>query len=313
MNRTAVAVLVAVSSVLGLGSACQADGVFVPDLETWKRMREQGLVNEPEQKAAIFFDKGREQLIISPKYEGPAEKFAWIIPVPTRPKVEIADEAIFYELYELAASVFLSSKRADEVKVLEKATIGAYDVNVLSATDGKALMKWLSQNGYHLPEKALEPVKSYVRRRWTFVACKIHDPRSAAGLRTGTLAPLKLTFASPQPVYPLRLSSANPEPFQLIVYLVMPSPVRPEDYRFVECPAMPMRPDALPWARLEREDGQWWREEFPLLGRTGWRDLEMWVIYRSGSNKVNPRKCTQDLAWIIRTEKTRPSSIPPAP
>ena len=86
-------------------------------------------------------------------------------------------------------------------------------------------MKWLSTNGYELPQKALDPVKEYVTRHWTFVACKIadSDPNTAEGLKTGTLAPLSMTFRTARPVYPLRMS-ANSKPFDLLVYVILPVP-----------------------------------------------------------------------------------------
>ncbi len=63
------------------------------------------MINEPEQKAAIFFSHGTEKLMVSPSYDGATEKFAWIIPVPARPKVEIVDGAIFHELAALTTPV----------------------------------------------------------------------------------------------------------------------------------------------------------------------------------------------------------------
>ena len=43
---------------------------------------------EPSQKAVIYHKNGREKLILQVKYEGPAEDFAWIVPLPAQPQVE---------------------------------------------------------------------------------------------------------------------------------------------------------------------------------------------------------------------------------
>ncbi len=218
-------------AVLALHGLAMADGCFIPTEQEWREGRERSLINEPEQKAVVFFSKGREQLIISPSYQGASSSFAWVVPVPSRPQVEILKGAIFHELAELTMPkqpVVQSAKvegalRAPGVSVLERKTVGAYDVSVLSATDGQALMRWLKANKYHIPDKAIGPMKGYVKQGWTFVASRIKVPSNAKGLRTGTLAPLRLTFSAKQPVYPMKLSSANPKQFDVLVYLVLPS------------------------------------------------------------------------------------------
>ncbi|MBI2843708.1 MAG: DUF2330 domain-containing protein [Armatimonadetes bacterium] len=169
MNQTGKWVNLFSSFVLVIIS-CEAvaDGIMIPDAKAARRALEQALIKEPEQKAVIFFRNGVEQLIISPSYEGATDRFAWVVPVPARPKVEIVEGAIFHELAEITtfqvmsmgpASGEKSSRNDASVRVLERKTVGSYDVSVLSAGDGAALMKWLSGNGYHLPQKAAKPVK----------------------------------------------------------------------------------------------------------------------------------------------------------
>src|SRR5437016_6612077 len=58
-----------------------ADGCFV---FRWNKKKD---INEPTQKAIIFHHQAREDLILQVKYEGPAEDFGWLIPVPGRPEV----------------------------------------------------------------------------------------------------------------------------------------------------------------------------------------------------------------------------------
>ena len=133
----------------------RADGCFMPTDAAWRRQRERSLVLEPNQKALIFFANGKEQLIISPNYSGDASDFAWVVPVPSRPKVEILPGAPFHELARLVepappsfagrpAPAAKSAARSG-VTVIERKTVGDYDVSVLSATDGGALMRWLSR------------------------------------------------------------------------------------------------------------------------------------------------------------------------
>jgi hypothetical protein len=68
-----------VMAMTALGGVARGDGCFV-----WNRGAD---LNEPSQKAIIHW-KGRvETLILQVKYEGRAEDFAWIVPVPARPEV----------------------------------------------------------------------------------------------------------------------------------------------------------------------------------------------------------------------------------
>lgn len=287
--------------------AVGADGCLMVDEATWRARRERALINEPEQKAVVFFSKGTEQLIISPSYEGPSSNFAWVVPVPSRPKVEILEGAIFHELARLVsppptAGKFVAADRAalaevPAVTVLERKTVGSYDVSVLSANDSGALMRWLSNHKYHLPEKARAPVNSYIKQRWTFVACRIKAPGSAKGLKTGTLAPLKLTFKADGPVYPLRISAANPEPFDLLVYLVVPSNEAGRDERYVglvrPC-GIETRVDTRLAATLEA--GQ---DDYPTLAKLSTQDLTVYRVVAGWKGKMEPRHCTNDLFWDV--------------
>jgi len=61
-----------------------ADGCFVLPFK-WNKQKD---INEPTQKAIIFRDGRKEELILQVKYEGPASRFGWLVPVPGLPKVE---------------------------------------------------------------------------------------------------------------------------------------------------------------------------------------------------------------------------------
>ena len=91
---------VAVVLLAGCGTAW-ADGVHFPSEKAWRESREKSLVSEPTQKAVLMLDRGVETLIVSPGFAGDAADFAWVIPVPKRPKVEIVKGALFHEMARL--------------------------------------------------------------------------------------------------------------------------------------------------------------------------------------------------------------------
>src|SRR2546421_4826922 len=76
------------------------DGCFV---FRWDKKAD---INEPTQKAIIFYDAGREDLLLQVKYEGALEDFGWLIPVPSLPKVTKGSMQPFYELSQLTQRQF---------------------------------------------------------------------------------------------------------------------------------------------------------------------------------------------------------------
>jgi hypothetical protein len=281
-----------------------ADGCFMPTKEQWQKRRERAYINEPEQKALICFRDGTEDLIISPSFEGDARDFAWVVPVPSRPKVEIVRGALFHELMRLVApeppAKALGSKgraasapQAAGVTVVEEKRVGAYRVAVLEATEGQALVKWLNTNGYHMPGKALGPVKQYVKERWTFVASKIQSPTAGAGLRTGTLAPLRLTFKARQPVYPMRLSATNPRPFKTLIYLAF-SPGEIERTAQVVIPVQsPLRYKQGARIKATIQAGQ---KLYPTLAKVLPGGAKIFV--QEGGH-IRPEESTRDYVWAV--------------
>jgi len=231
--------------------AAYADGIMLPP-EVHARLLERSYISEPDQKAVVLYRNGVEDLIISPTFAGPVERFAWIIPVPSRPKVDKVDGALFHELAKLAFPRRPKRKGTEGigdtkagVTVLERKQVGAYDVAVLSAADSKALYRWLRANKFAVPPAAKERLDPHIAEKWTFVAARVNVRRAAGALTTGTLAPIRLTFRTSEPIYPLRVSGANPEPFLVLVYYIVPA-------------------DAKTKAPAIKVDGPKSRWEFPL-------------------------------------------------
>jgi hypothetical protein len=96
------------------------------------------------------------------------------------------------------------SSRSGTVSVEKTAKVGAYDVAVLRSESAKDLDTWLTSNGFAvLPEKAAAIVADYIEEDWVFAAIKL--TRRETGRNSPH--PIRLEFASEQPVYPLRLTS----------------------------------------------------------------------------------------------------------
>ena len=146
-------------------------------------------VREPNQKALLWLEGGRETLILQVKYEGAAGDFGWVVPVPGRPKIDTAPTELFYELAVVTQPIVVQAGegmwrrgaragvQAAGVEVVERVQVGPYDATVLAATDEGALASWLREHGYQMPARAEEVLASYVERGWYYVALRIDIAR----------------------------------------------------------------------------------------------------------------------------------------
>jgi hypothetical protein len=219
-----------------------ADGGFVP--------RPQHGVVEPGQNAVIYWANGEEQLTLAVRFSGSASEFAWLVPTPSTPRVESASVQLIYDLSLLTtlrnkqstdgrAGGFGGggSGRPEPIEVLDRKAIGPLETTILKAHDEKALMDWLDKNGYEVAPTVEAVLHDYILRGWTFTAMRVNTgggsgPKPApataaqsAETRDGSIQPVRLTFRTNSPVYPLRISSINGGESQIVLYIITLRPV----------------------------------------------------------------------------------------
>ncbi|HPO15357.1 MAG TPA: DUF2330 domain-containing protein [Candidatus Hydrogenedentes bacterium] len=89
------------------------------------------------------------------------------------------------------------------VQASQSISVGSYDVNVLEVETFNALNQWLSANGFkEVLQVGESAVNSYIAEGWKLVAAKLR--REGEGFSRPH--PLKISFPSPSPVYPMRLT-----------------------------------------------------------------------------------------------------------
>lgn len=224
--------LCVVSFLTGFGGVvkARADGCFV-----WNEPKD---ISEPTQKAIIVYADGYEDLILQVKYEGPVDQFGWLVPVPNLPMVQKASMDCFYELSRYTQEQFSpygGGRGVGGAKVIQMKTVGAYDVAVLSPKNADSLENWLDRNHFSFPKDQTSALDSYIKRRWYFVAIKIHigggifnwlaKRRTQRQLASGELHPLRISFFSDHCVYPLKISSVNGKPSEVQVYVLSREPL----------------------------------------------------------------------------------------
>ena len=221
-------VLLFVGAGLATCAAAWADGGFFPPMPVANEAID---IRGPEQKAFIKYAAGTEDLIIQVSYEGDADQFAWVMPLPAKPVYEKVGGALFHELSKLTAPPPPAAKgrgmganmpaAGEGVVVLERKEVGDFDTALLAATDPNALVSWLKDNDFAQPPEAEPIIKQYVAESWYFMAARIKAATAEAAerLRSGTIAPVRFTFSSEQIIYPLRLTAINKGPVEVLLYV----------------------------------------------------------------------------------------------
>jgi len=200
-------------------------------------------VYQSAQRAVILYGNSTEHLILSVSFEGDAEDFAWVIPVPEKPEIAVSDPELFWELSDFTTRGLPSGggfgcfrhealSPEDGVDVIEEQVVGPYATAVLSATNATALVDWLNANGYIFPEEGEEIISEYIEKEWYFVATKINAVEEDTGyaLAEGAIEPIVLSFASDEIVYPLRITSLSATSPEVLLYVLTDHIMVPEQY-----------------------------------------------------------------------------------
>lgn len=256
MHRKLIAVsLVVILFLLTTPAPALADGGFFPD----SMYRD---LYESTQRAVIlcvnstgnctgnctgnYTGNYTEYLILSVSWEGDAEDFAWVVPVPNIPDITVTDPDLFSELSDFTAvesngggfACFGGAGGPEApggVDVIEEEVVGPYATAILSATNATALADWLNANGYVFPVEGEEVISEYIGREWYFVATRINavDEGTGDALAEGAIEPIVLSFESDEIVFPLRISSlsaSNSTPPEILLYVLADHVMVPEQY-----------------------------------------------------------------------------------
>jgi TonB family protein len=190
-------------------------------------------------------------------YEGAAEDFALVVPVPVvlrEQQVKTLPREVFDRVERMAAprlveyweedpcapegSVGLGSlgaigrglgsgsgygggAGAPLVVIEAEFAVGEYDIVILSARDSSALETWLRDNGYRMPEGASEALRPYVESGMKFFVAKVDVERVTFESGRAVLSPLRVEYESNELSLPVRLGLLNSSGTQdLIVHVL---------------------------------------------------------------------------------------------
>jgi len=219
--------------ILVLGGLC---GGVLTARGDWMIVSPFGMqVWEPGQQALILIDEeaGQEDLFIQVDFIGDTRDFGWIVPTPGLPTLAEAGDEIFRDCALLTQP--LHRRRGDGfgctdnehwatpadardggVIIYDEQTVGIYQTLTLGAEDAVALTDSLQAWGYlhgGNQEAVTSALDFYIDRDWYFVAMRVDSSSAGGGYGHGywygPLETIRFTFATDEPVYPLRISSVS--------------------------------------------------------------------------------------------------------
>jgi len=199
--------------------------------------------NQPVNQAAerIIFSQngdGTVTAVVEILYQGPSERFAWVLPVPGTPDVGISSATAFTRLqaqtnpvYRMNTAVegtcreepFPSSadagaagafdmmagdddddEAAPPVVVLDSGTVGPFDFETIGLdpalpNPGDVAIEWLDDNGYDVSAFGGERLGPYLADGMNLIAFRLRK-----GTMAGSIRPIVLTYDSDHPMIPIR-------------------------------------------------------------------------------------------------------------
>lgn len=194
--------------------------------------------NSPMDQVAenILFVVGPGQITthVQLQFSGSAADFAWVLPIPSIPKLGVSHNQIFSQLqWTTQPSFFLNWQEDDAcgfppifrfdtdcpncavvaetvddgVEVVLKETVGPYEAVVITSEDATAITTWLIDNGYQLGDLGEELLAPYVEMEMYFLALRLSPDREV-----GDLQPIAMTYDAEEPMIPIKLTAIATQP-----------------------------------------------------------------------------------------------------
>ncbi len=192
-------------------------------------------IDQSGEKILFVMDEGHVTAHIQIQYQGTSEQFSWVVPTTVVPEVSVGTDEIFPILSgetqpyvsreyserncEDRGGYFGAQDGAsdagagpdgdidgdadyDGVDIVDSGIVGPFEWVTLDSEDTEALLDWLRENDYVIPEAAYPIVDSYVSADSYFVGLKLTKDSE-----TGDLQPIVLSMDTDEACVPLRLTA----------------------------------------------------------------------------------------------------------
>ena len=158
--------------------------------------------------------------------------------------------------YSMAVGGETQASVQERVRVLSVEHAGVFDVTTIRGADPQALLEWLRNRGYSVPDSVGPVVRKYINEGWVFVASEVR--RGTSARTTTALHPLAFRFPASRPVYPLKLTGAVSQQTRVDLYVLGQRRAAARDFKVVRCLELGapsgLSPKVLPDADLYARD-----------------------------------------------------------
>ncbi|MCH2108451.1 MAG: DUF2330 domain-containing protein [Polyangiaceae bacterium] len=222
-------------------------------------------VNQAAERIIFAQDDAAVTQIVEVQYEGEAENFAWILPVPGTPDVNVSSQIVFDRLqlasnpsYQLIqdfgrCSVSASSSggtsgldsrsesegtadRPPSVQVVDSGSVGPYDYETISLNPdlerpALAALNWLEENGYDISGQTEDVLGPYLENGLNLIAFRLQK-----GVSSGAIRPIRLDIeGARRPAIPIRPTAvAANDDMGVMVWVLGNARAIPSNYRGLE-------------------------------------------------------------------------------
>lgn len=251
MNRFNAMVLAMASAIATLGTTEPVEacgGLFCSAANP---------VNQAAERIIFAQEGNRTTAVIEIQYQGPSERFAWVLPVPGVPEIGVSSKQALDRLQQATNPVYSFNTTSetcdsrnsplaagsntnaggdgdsdDGVDVVASGTVGPYDFNVISVSQNaddpaELALQWLADNGYDVSLLGEDILASYLEEGLNLAAFRLTKNSNA-----GSIRPVLISYQSDQPVIPIRPTAvaANPD-MGVMVWVVGAGRAVPTNYR----------------------------------------------------------------------------------
>jgi hypothetical protein len=166
----------------------------------------------------IFTVNGDDTItaVIGIQYEGAAEDFSWLLPVPSVPEVDVAEQSALDTIQSVTNRSFTApTNYCPDISYCDcgggggggggpiTGSAGPYDYVILTEDDTDFVIEWLREFGYRVTDDMIPLIEYYV----VVEKMEILAMRLSQGYEAGDIQPVKLTYQAENPMIPIILTS----------------------------------------------------------------------------------------------------------
>jgi hypothetical protein len=224
--------------------------------------------SQPVNQAAerIIFAKNPDNTVdavVQIMYEGPSEKFAWVLPVPGSPEVDVSSNQALDRLQQATNPIYRLQTRVEGqcanggarfggvsdsangapeggnngggsggVTVVDSGNVGPYNHTTISVDPStpnpeEAALEWLDTNGYDISALAPDLIRDYLEDGMNLLAVKLQKDTESGDIR-----PIRIKYDAELPMIPIKLTAvAANDDMGVLVWVLGQERAIPSNYK----------------------------------------------------------------------------------